>query len=160
MFLCSDQQVNRNLLCKEDRYEAVSYTHLDVYKRQGINTILMHQPFALSKTQTPHTYAAKECVRSFTDIDETLHDPLVPELNVLEQCLAFIEACHMHGIRVLLEFCPGKLARDNTYYQKHPEWFYWMTNDELRNYHAPICNALPQKDVYKRQRLINVQATW
>ena len=64
-------------------------------KRMGINTILMHQPFALSKTQTPHTYAAKECVRSFTDIDETLHDPLVPELNVLEQCLAFIEACHM-----------------------------------------------------------------
>lgn len=116
-------------------------------KRMGINTILMHQPFALSKTQTPHTYAAKECVRSFTDIDETLHDPLVPELNVLEQCLAFIEACHMHGIRVLLEFCPGKLARDNTYYQKHPEWFYWMTNDELRNYHAPICNALPQNTI-------------
>lgn len=120
---------------------------LPYLKRMGINTILLHQPFALGKTETPHTYAAKECVYDFRTIDETLQDPLLPEVSALEQCLAFIEACHLYGMRVILEFCPGKLARENAYSKEHPEWFYWMNAEALRNYHAPVCNALPQNTI-------------
>ena len=46
-------------------------------------------------------------------------------------------------MRVIFEYCPGKLARENIYITKHPEWFYWIQKDYLKDYHAPECSALP-----------------
>lgn len=120
---------------------------LPMIKRMGIDTILMHQPFALAKTQEAHDYAAKESVMDFQRIDEALADPLVEELNAKEQCAAFIEACHLMGIRVILEYCPGKLARDNVYVSEHPEWFYWIREEEALHYTAPVCHGLPQNTI-------------
>mgnify|MGYP002552108967 CR=1 FL=1 len=34
MFLCSDQQANRNLLCKEDRYEVNTYRYIPKTKME------------------------------------------------------------------------------------------------------------------------------
>lgn len=133
---------------------------LPLLKRMGIDTILLHQPFALGKTCTIHDYPCKEAVTNFQEIDNLLQDPLVPQMSALEQCIAFIEACHMLGIRVILEYCPGKLARDNSYFQNHPEWFYWIACSYESTYHAPECFALPQntlpftftlKDFYKSE---------
>ena len=53
-------------------------------------------------------------------------------------------ACHLLGFRVILEYCPGKLARENSYYKEHPEWFFWFDSDQQNAYHPPRCNALPQ----------------
>lgn len=117
---------------------------LPLLLRMGINTIILHQPFTLGPTQTPHDYAAKEAVIHFQEIDEQLADSLVPEMNAKEQCIAFIEACHMMGIRVILEYCPGKSARDNKYVKNHPEWFYWIDVESEPQYHAPTCFALGQ----------------
>lgn len=133
---------------------------LPLLKRMGIDTILLHQPFALGKTATAHDYPCKEAVRNFQEIDNLLQDPLVPQVSAIEQCIAFIEACHMLGIRVILEYCPSKIARDNSYLQNHPEWFYWMDSSYEQHYHAPECFALPQntlphtytlKDFYKSE---------
>ena len=133
-------------------------------KRMGINTILLHQPFALCKTKKNHTYAEKENVISFTKLDDTLRDALIPELSVEDQCLAFIEMCHLHGIRVILEFCPGKIARNNQYVAQHPEWFYWIKKEDLTKYHAPVCSSLPQntiphtyvlKDLYRSEDVLH-----
>lgn len=120
---------------------------LPLLKRMGIDTVLLHQPFALSKTSLAHDYAAKEAVTSFTEIDDNLKDPLLPDMNAKEQCAAFIEACHVLGIRVILEYCPGKLARDNIYARKHPEFFYWITEDKELHYAAPQCHGLPQNTI-------------
>ena len=120
---------------------------LPYLKRIGINTILMHQPFSLCKTNTAHTYAEKECVTNFRVLDDSLRDPLLPNMSVEEQCLAFVEACHLHGIRIILEFCPGKLAKDNDYLKDHPEWFYWIDATKENVYHAPTCMALPANTI-------------
>ena len=132
-------------------------------KRMGINTILLHQPFALCKTHKNCTYANKESITNFTKLDENLKDSLVPELSVEEQCLAFMETCHLYGIRIILEFCPGKIARNNDYVLEHPEWFYWIKKEDVPTYHAPVCPSLPQntiphtytlKDLYRSEDVI------
>ncbi|MBS5043416.1 MAG: maltodextrin glycosyltransferase [Erysipelotrichaceae bacterium] len=120
---------------------------LPLLKRMGINTILLHQIFPLCKTQKAHDYPVKEAVTDFRKLDDTLKDNLISELCAEEQCAAFIEACHLLGFRVLLEYCPGKLARENSYYQEHPEWFFWYDADRQNAYHAPLCNALPQNTI-------------
>lgn len=116
-------------------------------KRTGINTILVHQPFCLGETKKPHTYAEKECVYDFQAFDENLADPMLPGMDAKEQFLAFIEVCHLYGIRVILEFCPGKLARDNVYLKTHPEWFYWIDAKQEKMYQVPECMALPANTI-------------
>ena len=120
---------------------------LPTLKRMGINTILLHQVFSLCKTSEQHTYPVKEAVTNFREIDESLKDHLIDSMSAKEQCAAFIEACHTLGIRVILEYCPGKLARDNDYISQHPEWFYWVDADKINAYHPPKCHALAHNTI-------------
>ncbi|WP_277200469.1 AAA family ATPase, partial [Veillonella seminalis] len=85
---------------------------LPLLKRMGVNTLLLHQIFPLCKTQNAHDYPVKEAVTDFRSIDPLLQDKLVKKLDAKEQCAAFLEACHLLGFRVILEYCPGKLARE------------------------------------------------
>ena len=117
---------------------------LPLLKRMGVNTLLLHQIFPLCKTQNAHDYPVKEAVTDFRSIDALLQDKLVRKLDAKEQCAAFLEACHLLGFRVILEYCPGKLARENSYYKEHPECFFWYDSDQQNAYHPPRCNALPQ----------------
>lgn len=115
---------------------------LPFLKRMGINTILLSSVAKLGKTSRHHKYPVKEAVYDFQSVDENLADSLV-DMNAKEQCAAFVEACHYMGMRVIFEYCPGKLARENVYIKKHPEWFYWIQKDYLKDYHAAECSALP-----------------
>ena len=136
---------------------------LPFYQRMGINTILLHQPFSLGKTEKLHDYAEKECVVDFHSIDEELKDPMVPEMSALEQCKAFMEACHLLGFHVLLEYCPGKVSIEHIDSKEHPEYFYWIKKEALSSYHAPISYGLPQntlpfsyslKDFYRSEDVL------
>lgn len=136
---------------------------LPLLKRMGVNTILLQQPFALAKTAKAHTYAPREAVRDFRSFDEHIVDPLLTGMSALQQGSAFIEACHLQQMHVVLEYCPGMMARDNVYIEKHPNWFYWIDADYLSSYHAPICHTLPQntipyaytlKDLYRSEDVL------
>lgn len=120
---------------------------LPLLKRMGVNTVLLHQIFPLCKTQNAQDYPVKEAVTDFRSIDPMLQDKLVEKLDAKEQCAAFLEACHLLGFRVILEYCPGKLARENSYYKEHPEWFFWYDSNQQTKYHPPRCNALPQNTI-------------
>lgn len=140
-----DDNLNENLYGLKDNGTFLkAMLLLPFYKRMGINTILLHQIFSLGKTHTTHDYSNKECVLDFRLIDDQLKDPLVPQLSAKQQCIAFMEACHLLGFHVILEYCPGKMSIDNFYARECPEYFYWIKEEEYKNYHAPICHALPQ----------------
>lgn len=120
---------------------------LPYLKRMGITTILMHQPFETGTTYYEHTYAKKEAVYDHHLIQKTLADPIISDMDANEQFAAFVEACHILNIRVILEYCPGKLARDNRYIYDHPEWFYWIDKTKEATYQPPLCYALPQNTI-------------
>lgn len=120
---------------------------LPLWKRMGIRTILLHQPFETGTTALPHLYPKKEAITHFQKIQEALKDPMLPDMSALEQCVAFIEACHVLGIRVILEYCPGKIARENAYIAEHPEWFYWIDKAKEAGYQPPVCHTLPQNTI-------------
>lgn len=131
---------------------------LPMLKRMGVNTILLYQPFALGKTQKAHDYAPREAVYDFHSIDDHLADPILEGMSSEQQFAAFTEACHYLGMRVILEYCPAMMARDNVYLKDHPDWFYWIDSEALHDYHAPQCHTLPQntmpysytlKDLYR-----------
>jgi len=57
--------------------------------------------------------------------------------NQREEFSAFVEAAHMLGIRIVLDFVPRTSARDNKLILEHPDWFYWIDIKELNSYKPP-----------------------
>ena len=58
-------------------------------------------------------------------IEETLADPLLG-MSAEEQFKAFIEACHIMGIRVICEFVFRTASKDSDIIAEHPDWVYWI----------------------------------
>lgn len=106
-------------------------------KRLGVNVL-----YLLPITQSSEMFKKGEigspyAVKDFLKIDERYHDPLLDGWNVSDEFAAFVQACHMLGIRVVLDFIPRTAARDNNLILQHPDWFYWVRLEELANYAPP-----------------------
>lgn len=76
-------------------------------------------------------------VKDFLKIDPIYHDTLLEGWNVDDEFSMFVEACHVLGIRVILDFIPRTAARDCNLILEHPDWFYWIKIDELADYKPP-----------------------
>ncbi len=88
---------------------------------------------AFKKGEIGSPYAVKNPV----EIDERYHDPLLEGFDVEDEFKAFVEACHILGIRVLIDFIPRTASRDSDLIKEHPEWFYWIKIEELPSYKTP-----------------------
>ncbi|PLV59465.1 DUF1923 family maltosyltransferase [Thermotoga sp. KOL6] len=118
---------------------------LPFIKSLGVNTIYLLPVSKMSdlfkKGSAPSPYA----VRNPMELDERYHDPLLEGFGVDEEFKAFVEACHILGIRVILDFIPRTAARDSDLIKEHPDWFYWIRVEELADYAPPRAEELPFK---------------
>jgi len=106
-------------------------------KKLGVNVL-----YLLPITQSSEMFKKGEigspyAVKDFLKIDERYHDPLLDGWKVEDEFAAFVQACHMLGIRVVLDFIPRTAARDCNLILKHPDWFYWVRLEELAGYAPP-----------------------
>ncbi|WP_028843272.1 alpha-amylase family protein [Pseudothermotoga elfii] len=124
------------------------------FYRLGVNTL-----YLLPITESSNLFRKGEIgspysVKDFLKIDPLYHDPLLDGWNVEDEFLAFVEACHILGIRVLMDFIPRTAARDCNLILNHPEWFYWIKVDELVNYLPPVIPELgfcqPTKEIMQK----------
>ncbi len=81
-------------------------------------------------------------VKDFFSTDERYHDRLLDDMSVEEEFTAFVEAAHIMGMRVVLDFIPRTSARDSALILKHPEWFYWIDASRLDDYAPPKIDNL------------------
>ncbi len=77
-------------------------------------------------------------VKSFTHVEPSYHDTLLGDaLSADDEFAAFVEACHILGLRVVLDFIPRTAARDHDLLLEHPDWFYWIKAEELPRFGPP-----------------------
>lgn len=85
-------------------------------------------------------------IKDFFNLDKALHDPLLgafdPKLLSLE-FEAFVEACHLLGMKVMLDFVFRTCARDNVLVKEHPDWFYWIDASSAGTFAPPYVPSLP-----------------
>ena len=62
-------------------------------------------------------------------IDDHLAEPLL-QLSAQTQAAAFVEAAHRNGMKVLTEVALRTASRDSDLVADHPEWFYWVRQDD------------------------------
>jgi len=103
-------------------------------------------------------------IRNPYEIDENLADPL-SDLNVSEQFKSLVEACHLLGMKVILEFVFRTGSKDSDWILQHPDWFYWidsavperssaMSPDEMKaSYGNPI---FPDAELAEIKRKVEI----
>jgi len=98
---------------------------LGYIKALGCTTIHLLPVTAIGHDGNKGELGSPYAIRNPYRIEASLADPLL-EMDVEEQFCAFIEACHLLGMRVIAEFVFRTASKDSDWIAEHPEWFYWI----------------------------------
>lgn len=134
-----------------------SLSLLPLMKKMGINTIYLLPISEYSGRNRKGDLGSPYAVKSFMGLDHKLKDPILgDEFTVEDEFRAFVEACHILNIRVMIDIIPRTAARDNELIIKHPEWFYWIKLESLEKYCPPAVEGVGaiQKPSFENINLI------
>ncbi len=127
---------------------------LPYLKRMGINVIYLLPIFKYSLNYKKGETGSPYSIKNIYQLDENLHDDLLGPLDssLMEmQFKAFVEACHILGMKVMIDFVFRTVARDNDLILEHPEWFYWIKYNSMSSFSAPAIDTIkPQTGVSEK----------
>ena len=82
-------------------------------------------------------------VSSFFKLDPGLKDPMTgPGFTVEDEFRAFVEACHILDMHVMIDLIPRTNSVDSELILEHPDWFYWIRQEALAQYRPPYVPGL------------------
>lgn len=102
---------------------------LPYLKKLGINTIHLLPITEIGIDGRKGDLGSPYAIKDPFKIDPNLADPIV-DISIEDQYKGLIEAAHHLGMRVVQEFIFRTAAIDSTWTIEHPNWFYWIKNDE------------------------------
>lgn len=79
-------------------------------------------------------------------LDKNLSEDVLG-LSAEIQYAAFVEACHLAGIKVVNEFVFRTASIDTDLAVEHPDWFYWIKYTESGNYQVPSFSQDELKEI-------------
>jgi glycosidase len=116
---------------------------LPFLKKLGVDTVYMLPISRFSLKDKKGELGSPYGVASFFDLDPNLKDPMTgSSMTVQEEFQAFVEACHILGMRVIIDIIPRTNAVENDLIKDHPDWFYWIKASEFANYKVPYVDGL------------------
>ena len=113
---------------------------LPYLKSLGVDIIYLLPIFEYSTRYKKGDLGSPYAIKNIYKLDKNLHDPLLGEYteSMLEiQFKAFVEACHILGIKVMVDFVFRTVSRDNDLLAEHPDWFYWIDLKNSDSFSAP-----------------------
>jgi hypothetical protein len=113
--------------------------YLPYLKSLNVNMIYLLPIFEYSSMYKKGSLGSPYSIKNVYSLDANLHDSLLGSdaAMVEKEFKAFVEACHLLGMRVMVDFAFRTVARDNDLIAAHPDWFYWVKLDENREFCAP-----------------------
>ncbi|PWJ42388.1 alpha-amylase family protein [Sediminitomix flava] len=109
---------------------------LPYIKSLGCNTIYFLPITSIGKDGNKGDLGSPYAIRNPYELDQSLADPIVGK-DVVLQFKAFVEAAHIMGFRVMLEFVLRTSALDGDWIKTNPEWFYWIKQGEVSTFKSP-----------------------
>ncbi|MCX7709373.1 MAG: alpha-amylase family glycosyl hydrolase [Clostridia bacterium] len=128
---------------------------LPYLKSMGIDAIYLLPVFEYSDRYKKGELGCPYAIKNIYKLSSGLHDDLLGEngeelLNT--EFKAFVEACHILGIKVMVDFVFRTVARDSDLIAEHPEWFYWIEKKYNNTF------AIPPVEKEKKLTLLNDQS--
>jgi len=120
---------------------------LPYLKRMNVNIIYLLPIFKYSLSNRRGDTGSPYSIKNVYELDESLHDTLLGEDSSLvkHEFKAFIEACHILGIGVMVDFVFRTVARDSDLIVDHPEWFYWIPKNIQESFCAPNIDSIKKQ---------------
>ena len=110
---------------------------LPYIKNLGANTVYILPVTEIGSQSKKGSLGSPYAVKNPRRLDPMLDEPVLglsPEILLK----TFVEAAHILDIHVVLEFVFRTAAMDSSWIQEHPEWFYWIRdNEHSQNFGAP-----------------------
>ncbi|MGH4120571.1 alpha-amylase family glycosyl hydrolase [Clostridium sp.] len=138
---------------------------LPLLKKMGIDTIYLLPISEYSNKFKKGGMGSPYAIKNFFKIDHNLKDTMTGnEFTIEEEFKAFVEACHILRIRVMIDVIPRTAARNNDLILEHPDWFYWIKTSDVDNYSAPYVEGVAPADkpsydnldlIYKSEQVWN-----
>jgi len=126
----------------------------------GVTTVYMLPISKYSLKDKKGDLGSPYGVASFYEIDPGLKDSLVGDaLTVEEEFSAFVEACHILNLRVIIDIIPRTNAVENDLMKEHPEWFYWIKASEYDAYKVPKVEGIPDTTGPNNENMKTVYAS-
>lgn len=120
---------------------------LPLLKKMGIDTIYLLPISKYSRRNKKGELGSPYAVKNFFELDPDLKDPMTgAEFTVEDEFTAFVEACHILEIKVLIDIIPRTASRDNDLLVQHPDWFYWVKTDCLEHYKPPYVHGVEEAE--------------
>ena len=128
-------------------------------KQYNVNIIYLLPVFKYSDKCKKGELGSPYSIKNVYELDENLHEELLGENNrelLNTEFKAFVEACHIMGIRVMVDFVFRTVARDNDLIVKHPEWFYWIDLNYKDSFKIFEISGVPQLTAISKNTVDNV----
>ena len=121
---------------------------LPLLLEMGVDAIYLLPISEFSTKNKKGNLGSPYSVSDFFKLDPNLADPIVEEsLTLDEQFELLVEACHLLGIRVLIDIIPRTNATDSELIVNNPEWFYWIKSKDLSVYKPPVVEEIKESTV-------------
>jgi starch synthase (maltosyl-transferring) len=138
---------------------------LPYLKALNVNIIYLLPVFKYSDVNKKGELGSPYAIKDIYAISPDLHDELLGEESQVEfEFKAFVEACHLLGIRVMVDFVFRTMARDSDWIVDHPDWFYWIHKEFEKDFAPPFIENFKKpkpvnqsniKDIYESNELGN-----
>ncbi len=118
---------------------------LPYLKKFNVDIIYLLPIFEYSDMYKKGEIGSPYAIKNIYKIDTNLHDGLIggnAESMINIEFKAFVEACHMLGIKVMLDFVFRAAARDCDIMAEHPDWFYWINSRCKDTFGVPYIDSL------------------
>ncbi|NTW11595.1 MAG: alpha-amylase, partial [Chlorobiaceae bacterium] len=101
---------------------------LPYLKKIGVNTVYLLPLTEIGMESRKGSLGSPYAVKNPMKLDPALSEPA---LGLTAETLfrAFVEAAHLLGMHVVLEFVFRTASVDSDWVKDHPEWFYWLRDD-------------------------------
>jgi len=111
---------------------------LPLLKKMGVDVVYMLPISKFSLKDKKGDLGSPYGVSNFNELDPNLKDPLTNcDMTIDEEFKAFVEACHILDMRVMIDIIPRTNSVSNDLIKDYPDWFYWIKASEYANYKVP-----------------------
>ena len=116
---------------------------LPLLKKMGVDTVYMLPISKFSLKDKKGELGSPYGVSNFFEIDQSLKDNMTgSEMTVEEEFQAFVEACHILDMKVMIDIIPRTNSVESDLILEHPDWFYWVYTDTFHEYYPPYVPGL------------------
>ncbi len=116
---------------------------LPLLQKMGVDTLYLLPISRFSLKDKKGELGSPYGVANFFDLDPNLKDNMTGKaMSLEEEFQALVEACHMLGMRVVIDIIPRTNSVENDLIKEHPDWFYWIKASEASSYRVPYVDGI------------------